>query len=167
MLHAHPRIDRDTVRVRFSDFGESSLDISVRVYALTREWNDFHAIQEDVLFRIHDLVRGSGTDFAFPSSTVYMGQDSGIDSERGSSTIDEVARWRRRSELTFPQIPLDELDRLEGTLDYPPKGSAQAAGGVPEQVIATEGLAAANSTNEPLGGDRAPEAKDPRRDDRE
>lgn len=51
MFHAHPRIDRDTVRVRFTGHGASSLDVQVRVYVLTRDWNDFYAIQEDVFLR--------------------------------------------------------------------------------------------------------------------
>jgi hypothetical protein len=34
MLHAHPKIHSDTVSVRFAGFGQSSLDIGVRIYNL-------------------------------------------------------------------------------------------------------------------------------------
>jgi MscS family membrane protein len=79
MLHAHPKIHSDTVRVRFAGFGQSSLDIGVRIYALTRDFNEFHAIREDVLLRMSDIVKKSGSSFAFPSQTLYMGRDDGLD----------------------------------------------------------------------------------------
>ena len=72
MLLAHPRIDSETVRVRFSGFGGSSLDIELRVYALTRDWNSYHAIREDIFLRVIDLVAEAGTGFAFPSTTAYL-----------------------------------------------------------------------------------------------
>ena len=92
MLHAHPRIDNDTIRVRFADYGPSSLDISLRVYALTRDWNEFHAIREDVFLRIKQIVEGSGTRFAIPSQTLYMTRDNGLDAARSAQADAEVAR---------------------------------------------------------------------------
>lgn len=55
-LHAHPKTHRDTVRVRFAEYGESSLNICVRIYALTREWNESFALREDIYLRIKDIV---------------------------------------------------------------------------------------------------------------
>lgn len=123
MLHAHPKIDRDTVRVRFEGYGASSLDIGVRVYALTREWNEFHAIREDIFLRMNTIVRESGSGFAFPSQTLYMGRDDGLDSERGEAAIKEVQSWRRAGKLPFPRLAPNKMDELEGSLDYPPRGS--------------------------------------------
>lgn len=126
MLHAHPRINTDTVRVRFSGYGDSSLNVTVRVYAKTREWNDFHAIREDIFLRIYDLVNEAGTGFAFPSQTIYMGKDEGLDTEIAKKADDVVKGWRRSGQLPFPRFPPDKLDKIEGTLDYPPKGSPEA-----------------------------------------
>jgi MscS family membrane protein len=125
MLHAHPKIDRETVRVRFSGYGASSLDIGVRIYALTRDWNDFHAIREDVFFRIKAIVSASGTGFAFPSQTLYLGRDDGLDEDRAQHAVAEVARWRDTGELPFPRLRGRRMDELEGTLDYPPRGSVE------------------------------------------
>jgi len=99
MLHAHSKIHSDTVRVRFAGFGDSSLDISIRVYALTRDFNEFHAIREDVLLRMSDIVKESGSSFAFPSQTLYMGHDDGIDGERGEKAAKEVESWRKAGKL--------------------------------------------------------------------
>ena len=71
MLHAHPRINSDTVRVRFTGYGESALNINMRVYTATREWNDFFAIREDVFLRIYDLVKEAGADFAFLADPLH------------------------------------------------------------------------------------------------
>jgi len=123
MFHSHPRIDPETIRVRFSGFGASSQDISIRVYAKTHEWNDFYAIKEDILLRISDIVKQSGTGFAFPSQTVYMGKDDGLDTKLGEKAKAEVAGWRRNRQLPFPKFAGAKLEKLAAKLDYPPRGS--------------------------------------------
>ena len=127
MLHAHPKIDPDTIRVRFAEYGPSSLDISVRIYALTREWNEFFAIREDVLLRINDIVRASGTGFAFPSQTLYMTKDDGLDEQLSEAAINEVNSLRANQTLPFPLLSKEKMEALEGTLDYPPRGSVAEA----------------------------------------
>jgi len=126
MLHAHPKIHSDTVRVRFADFGQSSRDIGVRIYALTQDFNEFHAIREDVLLRMSEIVKESGSSFAFPSQTLYMGHDDGLNSERGETAVKEVESWRKAGRLPFPRLAVDRIEQLEGTLDYPPRGSVEA-----------------------------------------
>jgi MscS family membrane protein len=126
MLHAHPRINSETVRVRFSGYGDSSLNVTIRVYAQTREWNDFHAIREDVFLRVYDLVNEAGTGFAFPSRTIYMGKDEGLDTETAQRAADQVKGWRTSSQLPFPRFSPEALEKIDGTLDYPPRGSVDA-----------------------------------------
>jgi len=116
MFHGHPRIDTDTVRVRFASYGGSSLDLAVRVYAKTREWNDFFAIKEDILFRIKDIVEQAGTGFAFPSQTVDMRRDEGLDKELGEKAVKRVAEWRRSGQLPFPRFSTSRLKQVEGNL---------------------------------------------------
>ena len=126
MFLAHPRIELETVRVRFVGYGASSLDVEIRVYALTREWNDFFAIREDVLMRANDIVRESGSSFAFPSQTIYMRRDEGLDADRGHEAIEQVHAWRRTGTLPFPEHPRARAEELAGTADYPPRGSPDA-----------------------------------------
>jgi MscS family membrane protein len=128
MLHAHPRIDSTTVRVRFTGYGDSALNISIRVYAETREWNDFFAIREDILLRVYDIVTEAGSGFAFPSQTLYMSRDTGLDAKSAGEAKATVAAWRKNKQLPFPRLSREEIERLEGTLDYPPYGSPEAGG---------------------------------------
>jgi len=152
MLHAHPKIDSESVRVRFADFGQSSLDIGVRIYALTRDFNEYHAIREDVLLRMSEIVKKSGSGFAFPSQTLYMGRDDGLDVERGEKATKEVESWRKAGKLPFPRLTADRIEQLKGTLDYPPRGSVEA-GSIAAQVWETsEGLSAKQDDED--GSDR-------------
>jgi len=127
MLLAHPRIDSDTVRVRFAGFGSSSLDVELRVYALTRDWNNYHAIREDIFLRIIDVVAEAGTGFAFPSTTAYLARDGGLDEENGRAAEAQVQAWREAGSLPFPEFAKESKEALAGTLPYPPAGSPHAS----------------------------------------
>jgi MscS family membrane protein len=142
MLHAHPRINSDTIRVRFSGYGDSSLNVTIRVYAQTREWNDFHAIREDIFLRVFDLVNEAGTGFAFPSRTIYLGKDEGLDTETAQRAADQVKVWRRSGRLPFPRYAPETLEKIDGTLDYPPKGSPEAGHEDLEAAAGAERLSA-------------------------
>jgi len=123
MLFAHPKIDHTTVRVRFVEYGASSFDVQIRVYALTRDFSEFYAIREDVFLRVNEIVAASGTSFAFPSRTLYLGRDGGLDQELSAAAKERVAGWRRSGSLPFPDPATGRTDALAGTLDYPPRGS--------------------------------------------
>ncbi len=126
MCLAHTKIDNDTRRIRFIGYGSSSLDIQIRVYALTRDWNEFFAIQEDVMLRVGEIVEEAGTSFAFPSRTLYLGRDGGLDEERGDAAMHQVQSWRGTGQFPFPNMASSRRQQLADTLDYPPRGSPDA-----------------------------------------
>ncbi len=126
MLLAHPRISEDPARVRAIGFGASSLDLEIFAYVNTRDWEDFLAVQEDVVLRIMDIVRKAGTAFAFPSRTVYHTRDDGLDSERQQAAEKQVREWAAAQILPFPDFPYDYRKQVVDTLDYPPDGSPKA-----------------------------------------
>jgi MscS family membrane protein len=74
LLIEHPKISPDPARVRFIGYGESSLDVEIFAYVMTRDFNEFLEIQEDVNLHIKDIVEDSGSGFAFPSRTLYVTQ---------------------------------------------------------------------------------------------
>ncbi|MGI9350176.1 MAG: hypothetical protein ACR2O3_01325 [Rhizobiaceae bacterium] len=124
---AHSKIGNDSVRVCFVGYGNSSLDIEVRVYALTRQWNEFYAVQEDILLRIGELIDESASGFAFPSQTLYMARDENPDQDKGEIAIKEVEAWRKSGKLPFPNITPKDIETISDSLDYPPKGSVQTS----------------------------------------
>jgi MscS family membrane protein len=128
MLYAHPKVDPDPARIRFTAFGAFSLDLEIFAYVRTRDFGEYLEIAEDLNLRLMDIVAASGTGFAFPSQTLYLGRDDGLDEKRSEQAEQEVRAWRERGELFLPRFPADRIASLAGTLDWPPKGSPAARG---------------------------------------
>jgi len=124
LLFEHPRVDSTTARVRFVAFGASSLDVEIFAHVIETTFDAFLAVQEDLLLRIIDVVESSGSGFAFPSRTIYMAKDGGLDAEKSRSAADAVRHWRDQGELPFPNHAPARISQLDNTLEYPPKGSA-------------------------------------------
>ena len=131
MLLGHPRIDPDSARARFVGFGASSLDIQVYAYAMTTDWAEFLGIREDVLLRVMDIVAESGTGFAFPSQTLYFGRDGGLDTKRTEVAEAQVRHWRDEGRLPFPDFSPEQMERIRGSLVYPPLGSTAGSASSP------------------------------------
>jgi MscS family membrane protein len=123
LLYSHERVTRDPARIRFVGYGAYSLDLELFAYVDTSDWNEFLGIREDLLLRIMDIVAASGTGFAFPSQTLYLGRDEAPSEERGRQIAEVVADWRRRRELFLPDFPAERIAELENTLKFPPEGS--------------------------------------------
>ena len=123
MLLAHPKLLEQFGRVRFVDYGNYSLDVEIFIYVDTIDHSEFLGIKEDVFLRIKDIVNVAGTDFAFPSQTTYIAQDSGLDPQRSQAVEAVVRNWRSQGILPFPEFTNEQRQKLRDTLDFPPKGS--------------------------------------------
>jgi len=128
LLYRHERIIPDTPRVRFINFGAYSLDIEVVAYVNTTDWAEFLGIREDIFLRIMDIIDASGSGFAFPSQTLYMGKDDGLKAERVREISEKVQQWREHNEIYLPNFPADKIEEFKGTLPYPPAGSPEHRG---------------------------------------
>jgi MscS family membrane protein len=126
LLYSHPKIEAETARIRFVGFGESSLDVELFCYIKTTESVEFHAIREDVLLRIMEIVEGSGTSFSSPSRNVYVARDPGLDAKKSEGAERVVAEWREEKALPFPDFPPAAISKMRGTVEYPPADSALA-----------------------------------------
>ena len=119
LLLAHPKVTPEPSRVRFIGFGTSSMNLEVFAYIDTSDWNDFLAIQEDILLRMIDIVAASGTGFAFSSQRLYFARDRGLDPEKSQAAIAEVQKWRESQKLPFPDFDLEFRRTHRDTLSYP------------------------------------------------
>lgn len=75
LLAADQRVSPKDMRVRFVSFGAYSLNVEVVAFILTIDYPTFLAIQEELFLRFMTVVSESGTDFAFPSQTLYVARD--------------------------------------------------------------------------------------------
>ncbi|MGD8644022.1 MAG: mechanosensitive ion channel [Chromatiales bacterium] len=129
LLHSHPKTIHtvsDPIRVRFVGYGDYSLNVAIRAYIRSTDYNEFLAIQEDILLRMMKLVGRAGTGFAFPSRTLYLGRDGGLDNERQQGAEKQVREWAAAHTLPFPDFAEDYRKKITDTLDYPPEGSPGA-----------------------------------------
>jgi MscS family membrane protein len=67
----HPNTNQDG-KVRFHDFGPSSLDIMVLFFVDTMDWSVYLNVKQEILYKIMDIVHKNGASFAFPSTSVYI-----------------------------------------------------------------------------------------------
>jgi len=125
MLYAHPMVAANP-RIRLVKLGESSLDLEIFAYVPTANYDEFLAVREDIYLRIMDIVAQSGTSLAFPSQTTYTASDSGIDEAKRAAAEARVREWREAGTLYMPDFPADTVSALDGTIRYPPSGSATA-----------------------------------------
>lgn len=77
MLDEDGRLIDDPRRVRFVEFGPSSLDIEIFTYAFAADFSAFLEIKEDLNLKIMEIVADAGTSFAFPSQSVYLHRAEG------------------------------------------------------------------------------------------
>ena len=91
---------------------------------------------------MNEIVRESGTGFAFPSQTLNMGRDGGLDEELSNAAVQQVSSWRGSNQLPFPTLTSSKIESLANTLDYPPYGSPHAASLMVQAPEAAELLSA-------------------------
>lgn len=88
MLQAHPDIDQDqTLMVNFDAFGPSSLDFFIYTFTRTTNWIEFHAVKQDVLLRINDIIAAHGAEIAFPTSTVHVPDGLRLSGSQGPEEV--------------------------------------------------------------------------------
>src|SRR5581483_2439186 len=124
MFYEHPKVETASARVRFLEFGESALNLEFFSYILTVDNGEFTAIREDLLLRIMDIVTNSGAAFAFPSQTLYMARDQGMDTAKTEAAVATVQRWREEKHLPFPDFAPADISEFRGSIAYPQPDSA-------------------------------------------
>jgi MscS family membrane protein len=73
MLQGHDEIDQQqTMMVNFNKFAESSLDFFIYTFTKTTNWQKYHEIKQDVLFKINDIITQHGAAIAFPTTTLDL-----------------------------------------------------------------------------------------------
>src|SRR5579871_3154077 len=123
LLYSHPKVETQTVRVRLTDIAGTSLSIELVSYIMTRDFNEFAAIREDLLLRIMDVMEDSGGGLALPGQTLYLSRDAGMHKEKAETALKKVAELRDGNKLPFPDFHPQDISSFKGSIDYPPSES--------------------------------------------
>jgi MscS family membrane protein len=82
MLRQNADIDQSrTLMVNFVSFGASSLNFMVYTFTRTIVWTEYHAVKQDVLFKIFDIIASHGAEIAFPTQTLHLERSSSAGAE--------------------------------------------------------------------------------------
>lgn len=73
MLEAHDDIDsHSTLIVNVNKFAASSIDFFIYAFTKTTDWVTYHAVKQDVMLRIIDIIDQHGAEIAFPTQTLHL-----------------------------------------------------------------------------------------------
>ena len=75
ILTSHEGVNQQFFLVRFTDFGQSSLDIMVYYFTKSIVWDEYLAVREDVNLKVMNALERLGLEVAFPTRTVHLAQD--------------------------------------------------------------------------------------------
>jgi MscS family membrane protein len=117
-------VDVDPARVRFKEFGDSSLDVHVFAYIKTTVYSEFLEVSEDLNLRIMDIISQAGTELAVPVQNVWFEKSSLPEKDLTDAAEAQTRQWREKNELCLPNFPEEKIKELQDTLEYPPEGSA-------------------------------------------
>ncbi len=72
MLKEYPHAHEDSIIVRLSGFGDSSIDLLISCYLNVVDLPAFLGMQNELHLNIMDIMEKNKTSFAFPSTSVYL-----------------------------------------------------------------------------------------------
>lgn len=72
LLAEHPLTNKKDIRVRFNEFGDSSLNILVYFYLEVRDIATELKEREYILFQVMEIAQRLGVEFAFPTRTLHI-----------------------------------------------------------------------------------------------
>ena len=88
MIVGHEDLDTSqTTMVHFDTYGPHSLDIMVYCFTRTTVWTTYHAVREDVLLRIGDIIARNGAEIAFPTRTLKLEQVEMMAKEQAQAAL--------------------------------------------------------------------------------
>jgi len=129
ILYSHSRIETETAKFRMSGLTAAGVQIDLFAYVLTSDGNEFGAIQEDILFRVIQVIESAGATWA-PSQMIQSKSDV-IDESKLSEAESAVQGWQKSNAIPFPDFAPAHISQIRGTLAYPPERSAVRQGSGP------------------------------------
>jgi small-conductance mechanosensitive channel len=82
-VEAQPKTRFD--RAHFKAYGDSSLDFEVVYYVLEPDYNVYMDVQQSLNLAIYERFAAEGVDFAFPTRTVFLRRERGVEGARFST----------------------------------------------------------------------------------
>jgi len=75
VVEARDDVDHESILIRFTDFGDSSLDILVQFLTTRLDWGEYLLVKQETNLAIMRELEKLGLEVAFPTRTIYMRQE--------------------------------------------------------------------------------------------
>ena len=63
-------------KVYFKSFSASSCDFFIYAFTITKDWEEFLRIKQDVLLKVAEIIENHNSEIAYPTSTVFINKES-------------------------------------------------------------------------------------------
>jgi len=63
-------------KVYFKSFSASSCDFFIYAFTITKDWEEFLRIKQDVLLKVAEIIEKHNAEIAYPTTTVFINKDS-------------------------------------------------------------------------------------------
>jgi|SRR5688572_5537030 len=70
-LDNHSKIKEGST-VNFDSFGQSALGLLIVYFVRTADGDEFQKVKEEINFKLVEIIRSNNSDFAFPTTTVFL-----------------------------------------------------------------------------------------------
>ena len=76
VLESNPDIDQiQKAKVYFKSFSASSCDFFIYAFTITKDWEEYLRIKQDVLLKVAEIIEQHNAEIAYPTSTVLLNKD--------------------------------------------------------------------------------------------
>ena len=63
-------------KVYFKSFSASSCDFFIYAFTITKDWEEFLRIKQDVLLKVAEIIEKHNAEIAYPTTTVFINKEA-------------------------------------------------------------------------------------------
>jgi len=121
LFASHPMVRQDTVSIRLADIEAATAVIRLDGGIMTRDYQEYLAVAEDLNLRIIEIVHQNGAIFSGPGQVLQIRDFQQAGAEKLQEVEAKLEVWRQGDGLSFPDLSDQEKEQLKGSLEYPKK----------------------------------------------
>ena len=121
LFASHPMVRQDTVSIRLADIEAATAVIRLDGGIMTRDYQEYLAVAEDLNLRIIEIVHQNGAIFSGPGQVLQIRDFQQAGAEKLQEVEAKLEVWRQGDGLPFPDLSDQEKQKLKGSLEYPKK----------------------------------------------
>ena len=121
LFAAHPMVRQDTISIRLADIEAATAVVRLDAGILTRNYEEYLAVAEDLNLRIIEIVHQNGAIFSGPGQVLQIRDFQQAGEEKLQEVQAKLEVWRQGEGMPFPDLSEEEKRQLKNTLDYPKK----------------------------------------------